>query len=202
MNARADPARLQERQTDDADRALISICRAALDAISQEAAAEAIISEMQKHYDRLVPVYPELPWMYSTSQHDAHFLRNKLKEHASSATDGWCKNMRAQIKAVAAWERETDSIRKSIGLSTACKRCDQAHDLASKRVAAVAATPATTIFGCSWKSTVAASWFSAGYSIGFDLGERLAMSILDDIRLLGTGGNNGGKIKLVERKAA
>ena len=206
MNARVDPAAIAIPESDDRDIALIALCKRAIRAIEDEIAAEKTCFDLDGMYQRMEPAYPTLEWTYAGTGvpgfRDTSFrLRGVLKSRGRGAAPTWRKHMQAQIAALAWWERECRAVEKAIGLPKAADRLLGAAALAKRHIKVVAQLPARTILGSAWKAMIISVWLRAGYEIGHDCGQQLILSILNDVRLLGTGGDNDGRIRLAHRRA-
>lgn len=75
-------------------------------------------------------------------------------------------------------------LNKTHGLDKVNRQYERAVKKVETYVGALQSIQAQTIQGAAYKSLVITSWLRAGYEL-HDLGEQLAMSILEDVRRLG-----------------
>ena len=116
------------------------------------------------------------------------------------------KAKEAATKLIAKWERSTASFAVREKMQAKANEADRiAHavflDL-TQHLDALSQKPPTTMYGAAWKASVVHMWLALGGDASSGVGCRIIASLLHDVCLLGTAGNNDGEIKLVDRKAA
>ena len=171
------------------DRELIILCRRAkrlleadLDATNRLCDVEVLVQKRKPKPPRC----PDMPCL--TMETRSSELRRYYREGRGDRTLGmWRKGIRAKIAIAVAYEHECRRVKIEAGLYRAKKAACRAGVLARGAVERVVEVKALTLKGAACKAALVSLWLSAGY--GFhDEGSDLAVSVVEDVRKLGTGG--------------
>ena len=106
----------------------------------------------------------------------------------------------AATKLIAKWERSTASF--AAKANEADRIAHAAFLDLTQHLDALSQKPPTTMYGAAWKASVVHMWLALGGDASSGVGCRIISSLLHDVCLLGTAGNNDGRVKLLERKLA